>query len=315
MLDVRYPILNAPMTPQAGGALARAVAESGAIGMLGFDDGESLSSLREQIALLRGTEKQLTFGIGLVAWVLQQRPELLDLAIEARPKLVAISFGDIGPYVTRLHDAGILVAAQVQSRAWAESALAAGADILVAQGTESGGHTGNVGTLPLLQIVLELAGDVPVVAAGGIATGRGLAAVLAAGASGAWIGTPFLVATEARTNTAAQHRVIAANETETVLTSAFDRVQHKAWPAEFRGRALRNDFTDRWEHPETAITREAEAAFLEARSKQNYDIAHIYAGQAVGLVHDTASAGEIVRRIVTEADALLRNAGQLTEPG
>lgn len=314
MLDVRYPILNAPMTPQAGGALARAVAESGAIGMLGFDEGESLLSLREQIGLIRSASKQLTFGIGLVAWVLEQRPELFDLAVEARPSLVAISFGDTRPYVARLHDAGILVAAQVQSKAWAESALAAGVDILVAQGTESGGHTGNVGTLPLLQIVLELAGDTPVVAAGGIATGRGLAAVLAAGACGAWIGTPFLVANEARTNRAAQARVIAANETETILTNAFDRVQHKAWPAEFRGRALRNAFTDRWEQQEMGITDEAEASFLLARSSQNYDIANIYAGQAVGLVRNAASASEIVEGIVTDAGALLRNVSKLVVP-
>src|SRR5665213_281648 len=226
ILGVRYPILNAPMTPQAGGALARAVAESGAVGMLGFDEGESAESLRAQIGLIHAGDPQLTFGIGLVAWVLEARPELIELAIEARPKLVAISFGDPARYVARFHAAGILVASQVQSRAWAERALAAGVDFLVAQGTEAGGHTGKVGTLPLLQIVLELAGNTPVIAAGGIATGRGLAAVIAAGACGAWIGTPFLAATEARTNPVAQARLTAANETETILTSAFDRVQH-----------------------------------------------------------------------------------------
>ena len=115
--------------------------------------------------------------------MIDQRPELLDIAIAARPSLIAISFGDPAPHVARLHDEGILVASQVQSRAWAETALAAGVDVLVAQGTEGGGHTGSVGTLPLLQIVLELT-DRPVLAAGGIATGRGLAAVLAAGAVG-----------------------------------------------------------------------------------------------------------------------------------
>ena len=109
----------------------------------------------------------------------------------------------------------------MQSRAWARTALAAGVDILTAQGTEAGGHTGSVGTLPLLQIVLEMAGDVPVIAAGGIATGRGLAAVLAAGASGAWIGTPFLVAREARSNDIARERIIRSDETQTVLTGAF----------------------------------------------------------------------------------------------
>jgi nitronate monooxygenase len=310
-LGVRYPILNAPMTPQAGGALARAVAESGAVGMLGFDASESLESLRAQIGLIHAGDAQLTFGIGLVAWVLEARPELVDLAIEARPKLVAISFGDPARYVARFHAAGILIASQVQSRALAERALAAGVDFLVAQGTEAGGHTGSVGTLPLLQIVLELAGNTPVIAAGGIATGRGLAAVLAAGACGAWIGTPFLAATEARTNAAAQARLAEANETETILTSAFDRVQHKAWPREFPGRALRNTFTDRWDQQATAITDEAEAAFRAARARQDYDIAHIYAGQSVGLVRGTGAAGDIVRRIVAEADARLQSISTL----
>jgi nitronate monooxygenase len=308
LLGVRYPILNAPMTPQAGGALARAVAESGAFGMLGFDEGEPVESRRAQIALIHAGAPDIAFGIGMVAWVLEQQPELLDLAIEARPKMVAISFGDPAPYVARFHAAGILVASQVQSRAWAETALAAGVDILVAQGTEAGGHTGAVGTLPLLQIVLELAGSTPVIAAGGIATGRGLAAVLTAGACGAWIGTPFLAATEARTNAAAQARITAADETGTILTSAFDRVQHKAWPAEFRGRALRNAFTDQWDQAPDAISDAAEASFQAARARQDYDIAHLYAGQTVGLVRKTEPAAAIVERIVYGAGAALRAA-------
>ncbi len=306
-LGVRFPIVNAPMTPQAGGALARAVARSGAFGMLGFDEDESAESLRSQIRLIRDSdphEGPLAFGIGLVRWVIDRRPELIDLVLEACPKLVSISFGDPTPFVARFQEAGILVASQVQSQRWAETALSAGVDILVAQGTEGGGHTGDVGTLPLLQIVLELAGHTPVVAAGGIATGRGLAAVLAAGAGGAWIGTPFLAATEARTNRAAQARITAATETDTILTDVFDRVQHKAWPGEFKGRALRNSFTARWENE--PVPQSAEPGFADARTRQDYDIAHIYAGQSVGLIRGTAPAGEIVKRIVSEADACLR---------
>src|SRR5690348_7170270 len=178
------------MTPQAGGALARAVSQAGAFGMLGFDEDETEPQIAEQVAILHQTPA-VPFGIGLVAWVLERSPHLLDMAIAAKPKLISISFGDPAPYAKRVHDAGILLASQVQSRARAQTALDAGADILVAQGTEAGGHTGSsVGTLPLLQIVLDMT-DKPVIAAGGIATGRGLAAVLAAGAAGAWIGTPF----------------------------------------------------------------------------------------------------------------------------
>ena len=226
-----------------GGALARTVSDAGAFGMLGFDEGETAESLAEQLAKLRGGNAPVRFGIGLVRWA-------LDLAIAAKPAFVSISLGDPTPYVERFHDAGILVGAQVQSRAWARTALAAGVDILTAQGTEAGGHTGSVGTLPLLQIVLEMAGDVPVIAAGGMATGRGLAA----GASGAWIGTPFLVAREARSNDVARERIMRSDETQTVLTRAFHRVSQKAWPTEFPGRALRNAFTDRYHGREGEIT-------------------------------------------------------------
>ena len=121
LLRVRVPLLNAPMTPQAGGALARAVAEAGAFGMLGFDEDEAAESIAAQATIVRAAG--LPFGIGLAAWALDRRPQLLELAIEMQPRLVSISFGDPGPYVERLHAAGILVASQVQSRAWARVAL------------------------------------------------------------------------------------------------------------------------------------------------------------------------------------------------
>jgi NAD(P)H-dependent flavin oxidoreductase YrpB (nitropropane dioxygenase family) len=128
--------------------------------MLGFDEDESEASIAEQAGLLGDR----AFGIGMAAWVLAARPALLDLAIALRPKLVSISFGDPKPYVQRLHESGILVASQVQSRQWAERALDAGVDILVAQGSEAGGHTGRVGTMVLMQIVLEMT-DRPVLVA------------------------------------------------------------------------------------------------------------------------------------------------------
>lgn len=305
-LHLRHPLVNAPMTPQAGGLLAGTVSRSGALGMLGFDENETEDSIRAELRTLRDTVGDAPFGIGLVRWVIDQRPELVDLAIAARPAIVSISFGDPAPFVRRFHEAGILVSSQVQSKAWAETALAAGVDIVVAQGTEGGGHTGNVGTLPLLQIVLEIAGDVPVIAAGGVATGRGLAAVLAAGAAAGWIGTPFLAASEARTNPDAVRRLVDADETQTVLTSAFDRVQHKAWPAEFRGRALRNSFSDAWDGREDALTPEAETAFRAARTARDYTVANLYAGQTVGLVRKVESASAIVDRIVRDAESRLR---------
>jgi nitronate monooxygenase len=125
LLGVELPLLNAPMTPQAGGALARAVSEAGAFGMLGFEEDESDEEIQAQVALLLDGPP-VPFGIGLIAWVVEYRPVLLDLAIAARPAFVSISFGDPGPFVPRLHEAGILVGSQVQSRRRAEIALEAG---------------------------------------------------------------------------------------------------------------------------------------------------------------------------------------------
>lgn len=311
LLGIEVPVLNAPMTPQAGGALARAVSDAGGFGMLGFDEDERAESIVEQVRLLndRGAAN---FGVGLVAWVLERRPELLDLAIEARPKLVGISFGDPSPYVARLHDAGILVSSQVQNRASAQTALDAGVDLLVAQGTEAGGHTGRVGTLPLLQMILEMT-DKPVLAAGGIVNGRGVAAVLAAGAVGAWIGTPFLLATESRTNPKAQAAIIASDETQTIYTSVYDRVQHKGWTPEFRGRALRNAFVEQWDGHEDELlqTPQAVEAFERAKRNADYAVANIYAGQSVGALDRTRPAAEIIAQLERETIAHLQHVATL----
>jgi nitronate monooxygenase len=315
LLHVEVPLFNAPMTPQAGGALARAVADAGAFGMLGFDEDESEASIAQQVRLVReGRERP--FGIGLAAWVLDRRPHLLDVAIAARPALISISFGDPTPFVQRVRDAGIAVASQVQSRVWARTALDAGVDVLIAQGTEAGGHTGTVATLPLLQLVLDMT-DKPVIAAGGIATGRGFAAVLAAGAAGAWIGTPFLLARESRTSAGARQRIIDSDETQTVYTHVYDALQGKPWPDEFAGRALRNSFVDQWYRREKELMQTPEAIdeFATAKASQDYSKANIYAGQSVGSANAVRSAAEIVHELESVAVARLHAAASLLSGG
>lgn len=312
LLGIRIPLLNAPMTPQAGGALARCVSDAGAFGMLGFDEDEGAEQIEEQLAILQAGDAP-PFGIGLVAWVLQRRPELLDIAIAARPAFLSVSFGDPTPYVARAREAGILTGSQVQNRASAQVALDAGVDVLVAQGTEAGGHTGAVGTLPLLQIVLGMT-DKPVIAAGGISTGRGFAAVLAAGAVGAWIGTPFLLARESRTTPQAQAVIADSDETQTVLTSVFDRIQHKGWTVEYRGRALRNAFVDRWNGREDEMMSQphAESDFARAKAAHDYALANIYAGQSVGTLRGVRPAADIVADLEKETIAALNAAKSLT---
>ena len=303
--QLRVPVIGAPMSPQAGARLAAAISHAGGLGMLGVSASQSPEALTEDANECRALGAR--FGIGLMTWVVGQRPALLDAAIAARPFAIALSFGDAAPYAARIRDAGIELVCQVQDVKSALVAERAGATLVVAQGTEAGGHTGSVGTLPLLQLVLD-AVKVPVVAAGGIGSGRGLAAVLAAGAAGAWIGTRFLVAEEARNSSRARERLTAASETDTVLTATFDTVQRVAWPPEFRGRALKNTFTDAWHGREAALANDeaARQAFETARRAEDYEIAHLYAGQVVALARCVEPASVILSNIEQEAERRLQ---------
>jgi nitronate monooxygenase len=305
---LRYPILNAPMTPAAVGALARAVSNAGGLGMIGVSETWTAADLELHCRTARSDDPRRKFGIGFIGWALERQPDLLDAAIAQCPHLISISFIDPTPYVKKVRANGILLAAQVQSRVDAELALRAGVDVLIAQGTEAGGHTGDVSTLLILQIVLGLTTK-PVLAAGGIASAPGLAAVLAAGAAGAWIGTPFLLALEADVSDAARARIGAADETQTILTGLFDNLQHLPWPKRYRGRVLRNEFAARWDgHEAEALENPALLeAYREAKRSGNYDIAHIAAGQSAGLVTTgPVTAARVVQTLGDGAERLLR---------
>jgi nitronate monooxygenase len=301
------PVVGAPMAAVGDAALASAVSDAGALGMIGAGHAATPQWIRRQAA--RAAEAGRPYGVGLMAWVLEQDDAQLDAVLEARPSLVSVSFGPYAPYVASLRGAGIVVATQVGTVAEALQAQAAGVDVIVARGGEGGGHgRGDVGTLPLLQAVLD-AVDVPVLAAGGIATGRGLAAVLAAGAAGAWVGTAFLACDEALVSPAARQRVLAASETETAYGRVFDVAQRLGWPPEYGGRALRNAFFDRWvgHEVELAADDDARAELEAARRGGDLDTAYVYAGQSVGLVHRAGPAADVVAELATAAD-LLRHA-------
>jgi len=272
--------------------------------MIGVGPRDSVDLIERESEVAR--QEGGKFGIGLMAWVLVT-PELLNTAIAQQPFLISISFGDIAPYENRLHAAGICLASQVNTRGAALRAAGQGADLIVAQGTEAGGHTGPVATLPLLQIVLESV-EKPVAAAGGIASACGLAAVLAAGAEAGWIETAFLLAEEADTTEAARNRIANAAETNTILTSVFDRVNNLAWPPAFPGRALRNAFAERWtgKEAELIVDRDEIARFRRSAQQGDYDVTSIYAGQAVGLVHQVTHARDVVERLGTGAERILR---------
>jgi nitronate monooxygenase len=303
--DLSTPIVGAPMAGVSGGELARAVSRAGGLGMIGIRGAHSTDFLTEQCAIPAADQEP--FGVGLMIWVLENRPDLLEATIAAQPSLVSVSFGDPAPYVGPLHDAGIAVCAQVNTTADVHRALDAGVDIVVAQGTEAGGHTGRRATLPLLQEVLTLT-DRPVVAAGGIATGRGMAAALAAGAAGVWIGTPLLSCTEGLNAPALRERVRAASGDETVLTRAFDVAEGAAWPERWPGRALVNDFSREWDGREDELreTPDARRLVVEGRRTGDPAAAPIYAGESVGLVTSERSATDVVRDMDAAAEKALR---------
>jgi len=303
--DLTTPIIGAPMAGVSGGAMARAVSDGGGLGMIGISGSHSADFLTEQCAIPAGA--QVPFGVGLMIWVLETRPDLFEATVAAQPSLVSVSFGDPAPYVGPLHDAGIAVCTQVNTTADAHRALDAGVDVLVAQGTEAGGHTGRRATLPLLQELLTLT-DRPVVAAGGIATGRGMAAALVAGAAGVWIGTPLLSCTEGLNAPSLRERVRAASGDDTVLTRAFDVAEGAAWPERWPGRALVNDFSREWHGREEELVSDTAARQRVFDGRRTGDPANapLYAGESVGLVTTERSATDVVREMDAEAEKALR---------
>ncbi|GHO88479.1 NAD(P)H-dependent flavin oxidoreductase [Dictyobacter formicarum] len=303
---LRYPIIGAPMAYVGRGRLAHAVSQAGGLGMIGIGSNEPVEFFEREAAIARGADQQ-PFGFGLMAWAIEKRPEMLQAAIQARPFLISISFGSPEPYVELIHQHGIYLATQVHSREEAIQAERIGVDLVAAQGTEAGGHTGEVGTLPLLQAVLD-AVQVPVVAAGGIATARGVVAALAAGAAGVWVGTCLLASPECENTEQARARIIQSQETDTVLTRVFDVAQGLSWPPQYAGRALRNHYTDQW-HANVealAINDQARQELAQAIKEKDYDRAHIYAGEAVGLVKQQQAAATIIQQLGNGAEQLLQ---------
>ena len=306
LLGVRHPVLSAPMAIIAGARLVAAVGQAGGFGILGGGYGEKAWLEQETAKLQRSSAP---FGIGFITWSMAKQPELLDIALEARPRAIMLSFGDPQPFAPRIKAAGSLLICQVQTEDMARQALDAGADILIAQGTEAGGHGASRTTLDIVPAIVDLAaGRVPVVAAGGIADGRGLAAMIVMGASGVLLGTRFYASVECDGAVEAKKRICAATASDTLRGMIFDISRKIWWPAPFTARTLINDHARRWAGRETELVHSVEAVAAEynaARDAGNYDVAAVFAGQAVGLIHDIPPAAEIVERIVTEADQIL----------
>jgi nitronate monooxygenase len=305
-LGITHPILLAPMDVIAGARLTMAVSEAGGLGILGGGYGDR-AWLETETAKLKGFRHP--FGIGFITWSLAKQPELLDIALAAKPRAIMLSFGDPLPFAPRIKAAGTLMICQVQNEEMAKQALDAGADVLIAQGTEAGGHGASRTTIDVVPAIIDLAaGRVPVVAAGGIADGRGLAAMMMLGASGVLMGTRFYASIECDGAEEAKRRICSADSGNSVRGIIFDISRNNVWPAPFTGRCLINDHARRWMGREVELLQNVKtvaAEYAAARTAGNFDVAAVIAGEAVGLIHDIPPAAEIVERMATEAEQLL----------
>ncbi len=319
LLGIDYPIVQAGMGYVARAELCAAVSEAGGLGVIGAAS-LSAKELREEIHRVRDRTDR-PFGVD-VLFATIGRPSgdeatvrftreveaQIDVVLEERPAVLASGLGDPGPVVPQAHALGIKVLALVGNTRNAVRVARSGADAVVAQGYDGGGHTGRVGTLALLPAVVD-AVDVPVLAAGGIADGRGLAAALAMGAVGVWLGTRFVASREAYGHDRYKERIVEIDDEGTVRTRCFS-----GKPA----RMIRNDTTQAWENPELAakierfprqfgVMREwlGEDPYLAGRREGKIEIGALAAGQSSALIREVLPAGEIVRRIVGEADRAL----------
>ena len=304
---LKYPIVLAPMASVAGGCLAAEVSNSGGLGLVGGGYGDP-DWLREELALARD-EARRPWGVGLITWCATR--ETVDLALSYEPNAFMLSFGDSSPYASAIKETGCKLICQVQDVEGALAAEAAGADFIVAQGTEAGGHGAeHASTLPLVPAVVDAVDATPVLAAGGIADGRGLAAALMLGAQGALIGTRFYASIEALGHEQAKKRIVAARGSETKRTQVFDVVRGLQWPEEYTGRALRNDFLERWDGWEKKLATAPDGedeTFREAEQEGDTDIAVVWCGEAADLISDVPAAVELVRRVGDEAKGCLRS--------
>lgn len=305
VLGCSLPIVLAPMASVSGGRLAAAVTAAGGLGVLGagYADETWIDAAFREAGNAR-------VGIGFISWHLAGHPARLDAALAHAPAAVILSFGDPAPFIGRIKDAGAIAIVQVQSVAEAAQAAELGADLVVAQGSEAGGHGASRGTFALVPTVVDAVAPVPVLAAGGVADGRGLAAAFMLGATGALVGTRLYATQEALGHEKIKHRLTTARGDETVRTRLFDIVRELEWPDGYSGRALYNQFIARWAGREAELRESSKARedFKTAVATGDAEDGLVWASEAIDLIRAIEPAGDVVRRIASDA------AGRLTRP-
>jgi nitronate monooxygenase len=311
MFGIDHPVMSSPMAMHSGGRLAAAVSRAGGLGSFGgVHQARGPDWIREEIAYIR-SQTDRPFAIGFITAFLPMFQEHFEAVLAERTPVLALSFGSPQEAIDKAKVAGAKVMCQVQSIQHARDAADAGADVLVAQGNEAGGHTGSMNLLPLLTQVVDAFPNVSVMASGGISSGRSLAAVLAAGADGAWCGTAFLATPEC-VEIPEQHKqaILESDGEDTVYTRAYDVLWGAPWPDGIAERARRSKFTDEWSgREEEIIERRAELQARVNADAENFaregDRAILY-GQGAGTIRAIRPAAEVLHEICNDAERILR---------
>ncbi|MFI6326016.1 NAD(P)H-dependent flavin oxidoreductase [Nonomuraea sp. NPDC050556] len=304
MMSVQHPIALAPMGGCAGGALATAVSNAGAFGMVGGGPGDRAWLSRE----LPLVTTDNPWGIGFLTW--SATPDLVAWALEYGPAAVMLAFGDPGPLAGLVHEAGAKLIIQVTSLDEARRAMDVGADVIVAQGSEAGGHGGRRGTLPFVPAVVDLVTPTPVLAAGGIADGRGVAAALVLGAAGALVGTRFQTSHEALVAPEVVKALLESRGEDTERSRILDIARGSSWPAEYTARVLRNPFLDNWRGREDELSQDptTQATYRTAASHGDLDVISVWAGEGLDLITTSTPAADTVTDLVEGAERALASA-------
>jgi NAD(P)H-dependent flavin oxidoreductase YrpB (nitropropane dioxygenase family) len=307
LLKIDHPIALGGMGSIYAPALVAAVSSAGGLGAMGCHNLKPEQVRAGMAAMRERTNKP--FGVNFLLFDL--REDSFAAALDLRPPVVAFAWPrpeqDLAPFIARAHDAGSKVTFMAGGVPEARRAVAAGADVIIAQGTEGGGHVGWQASLPLIPMVVDAVAPVPVLAAGGIADGRGLAAALALGADGALLGTRFLASEESPLHANFKQAIVDADGHDTLLSELPDLAAGKVWPGAM-SRSKRNGFIDRWAGREWALRRDQAMALAEvqaARQRGDINEAPLSMGQDAGLIRDIPPAAEIVGRIAREAEAIL----------
>lgn len=305
-LGISTPIMLAPMGAVAGGELAAAVSNAGGLGMVGAGYADP-DWLKQELTIVSQKTSQ-PWGIGFITWCLTQ--EVLDLVLSYKPNVLMFSFGDITPWLPQLQQQDVAVFSQVHDLAGTIEAHRLGVDFIVAQGSEAGGHgTGQRTTFSLVRGIKKQPIDIPVIAAGGIADGRGLAAALKLGADGVSMGTRFYASVEALAHQRMKERLVECGGDDTIRTQVFDIIREINWPKGYTGRAITNKFVARWHGAEQSLRRfvkKHQEEFYLAQYKADPKIAMVWAGESLDSIFSIEEAGKLVQHISREAERHLR---------